>query len=77
MIPLFTMEQVHKPLEYVRQSFPDAIALDKLVVNASLLHNLEANLEDIVSNRTYMDALITLPPILSHSKYLISSPFLC
>jgi hypothetical protein len=64
----FPGPQIHKPLEYVRQSFPDALGLEKLVVSASLLHSLEANLEEAVANRTYLDTMAVLPPILSKGE---------
>jgi hypothetical protein len=62
--------QVHRPLEYLRQSFPDALPLGKkLIVSSSVLKDLEANIdESVIINKGWLDIMSVVPPILSTSE---------
>jgi hypothetical protein len=62
---------VHKPLEYVRQSFPDAVGVgQQLVIAASVVKGLEGAIEEACLSRAFLDVAPVLPPILSHGAYV-------
>lgn len=64
-----TPHQIHRPLEFVRQSFPDALSVGNnrgVVLSANLLRDLEANVEEVaVGGRSWLDVATVLPPALS------------
>jgi hypothetical protein len=58
--------QIHRPLEFVRQTFPDALGLEnRVVLSAAVLKDLEANVEEAVGDRSWLDVTAVLPPALS------------
>ncbi len=61
--------QVYRPLEFIKQSFPDAFLVGKqLVVAASVLRELEGQVEGCILLRGWLDVLSVLPPVFSSSS---------
>lgn len=66
-----TSKQIHRPLDFLRQSFPDALALEerRLALSSSILKDLEANVEEAVGARSWLDVTTVLPPALSTGAF--------
>ncbi|CAN0048767.1 unnamed protein product, partial [Choristocarpus tenellus] len=47
--------QVHKPLNFVRESFPEALDLETAVVSPSMVEWLEASLEGAVVQKSWVE----------------------
>ncbi|KAF0691785.1 Aste57867_17056 [Aphanomyces stellatus] len=51
-----------RPSDFIRKRFPDCVALDDYVIDASLLLQLEGAVDGLAQDPTWLDARAVLPP---------------
>ncbi len=57
--------QVSKPLEFLRKRFPDAVECSQCVVSASIVAEIEASLEVMMTDETFVDIRPTVISVLT------------
>lgn len=57
--------QVSKPLEFLRKKFPDAVECTQCVISASIVAEIEASLEVMMTDETFVDIRPTVISVLT------------